>query len=67
MPLWATVLFHNDIRSQIGRLQLKAGDDTKGLKSMDIVESLNLYASHKMFLMSASKCLGAHWGKVNPV
>ena len=29
-------------------------------------ESLNLYASHKMFLMSAAKRLRAHWRKVKP-
>ena len=29
-------------------------------------ESLNLYASHKMFLMLAAKRLRAHWRKVKP-
>ena len=34
------------------------------LLSLD--ESLNLYASHKMFLMLAAKRLRAHWRKVKP-
>ena len=46
--------------------QPKAGDDAKALQWMDIDESLNLYASHKMFLMLAAKQIGAHWRKAKP-
>lgn len=59
-------LFHDDTGKQIGQFQLKAGDDAKALQWMDIDESLNLYASHKMFLMLAAKRIGAHWRKAKP-
>ena len=52
--------------SHVGQFQFKAGDDARALKWMDIDESLNLYASHKIFLMLAAKRLGAHWRKVKP-
>ena len=60
-------LFHDDSGSQIGTFQLKAGDDAKALQWMDIDEGMNLYASHKMFIMLAAKRLGAHWRKVKSV
>merc|ERR1719189_3146489 len=59
-------LFHDDTGKQIGQFQLKAGDDAKALQWMDIDESLNLYTSHKMFLMLAAKRIGAHWRKAKP-
>ena len=59
-------LIHDDNRSHIGQFHFQAGDDAKALKWMDIDESLNLYASHKIFLMLAAKRLGAHWRKIKP-
>jgi len=57
-------LFHDEDGNKIGQFNLKAGDDAKALQWMDIDERLNLYASHKKFLMLAAKRLGAHWRKV---
>lgn len=57
-------LFHDEDGNKIGQFNLKAGDDAKALQWMDIDETLNLYASHKKFLMLAAKRLGAHWRKV---
>lgn len=57
-------LFHDDTGHKIGQFTLKAGDDAKALQWMDIDENLNLYASHKMFLMLAAKRLNAHWRKI---
>lgn len=57
-------LFHDETGGQIGQFVLKAGDDAKALQWMDIDETLNLYASHKMFLMLAAKRMCAHWRKV---
>ena len=54
-------LFHDNTGDQIGQFDLKAGDDAKALQWMDIDESLNLFANHKMFLMLAANHLEAHW------
>jgi ADP-ribose pyrophosphatase len=59
-------LFHDGEGNQIGQFKLKAGDDAKALQWMDIDDDLNLYASHKMFLMLAAKHLRAHWRQINP-
>ena len=59
-------LIHDDNRSHIGQFQFQAGDDAKALKWMDIDESLNLYPSHKIFLMLAAKQFGAYWRKMKP-
>jgi hypothetical protein len=60
----AAYLFHDETGGQIGQFQLKAGDDAKALQWMDVDETLNLYANHKLFLMLAAKRLGAHWRPV---
>lgn len=54
-------LFHDDTGESVGKLKLKAGDDAKALKWIDISEEIELYASHKEFIETAVRKLGAHW------
>jgi ADP-ribose pyrophosphatase len=53
--------FHDETGNQIGKFDLKAGDDAKDLKWMKLSADLELYASHKLFLHKVAIALNAHW------
>lgn len=53
--------FHDDDGDIVGNLKLSAGDDAGNVKWMDIDRSLNLYASHKLFVQKVVEKLNAHW------
>lgn len=53
--------FHDDNGDTVRHLQLKAGDDAKNFKWIDLDGSLNLYASHKAIVEIGVKLLDAHW------
>ena len=54
-------LFHDESGKSVGRMPLKAGDDARALKWIDISSDINLYASHKEFIKKAAHILKAHW------
>lgn len=54
-------LFHDDTGEEVGRFDLKAGDDAQALQWMDISSDLNLYASHLDFVQKAAELKEAHW------
>ena len=49
--------FHDESGEIIGQFSLKAGDDAKALEWKDINDDLQLYASHKSFIMLAAESL----------
>ena len=53
--------FHDETGDKIGKFDLKAGDDAKDLKWMQLSDELQLYASHKLFLNKVASLLDAHW------
>lgn len=54
-------LFHDETGQEIGKFKLKAGDDAKSLKWIDISSQLVLYASHRDFIKKVAEMKGAHW------
>ncbi|XP_066140484.1 ADP-ribose pyrophosphatase, mitochondrial isoform X1 [Euwallacea fornicatus] len=55
------VNFHDEKRSYVGKLNLRAGDDAVKVKWLDIDKSLDLYASHSELLKAVVERLGGHW------
>lgn len=55
------VNFHDDAGELVGKFQLRAGDDAKNVKWIDINEKLNLYASHLDLIKSVVMKRKAHW------
>lgn len=54
-------LFHDEGGSDIGKFDLKAGDDAQALAWTDVDGDMSLYASHVDFVKKAAERLGAHW------
>ena len=52
--------FHDENDDTIGNIDLKAGDDAKGVKWIDVSSELDLYASHSDFIIKTAQKLGAH-------
>lgn len=55
------VNFHDEIGEFVGKFQLKAGDDAKNVKWIDINNKLVLYASHLDFIKGVVEKRKAHW------
>nr|XP_022916941.1 ADP-ribose pyrophosphatase, mitochondrial [Onthophagus taurus] len=53
--------FHDESGDAVGRLSLKAGDDAKNVKWMDIDKNLELYASHEEFIKKVVELRKCHW------
>ncbi|XP_076042899.1 ADP-ribose pyrophosphatase, mitochondrial [Oratosquilla oratoria] len=54
--------FHDeDLKGILHKLELKAGDDAKSVKWMDLDKELELYASHKDIVHQVTLQHGAHW------
>ena len=57
----AAFLFHDGAGDEIGKFELRAGDDAQALAWTDVGGGLRLYASHAEFVRKAADKLGAHW------
>ncbi|KAM4852552.1 ADP-ribose pyrophosphatase, mitochondrial-like [Thomomys bottae] len=55
------VNFHDDTGEVTCHLCLKAGDDSKEVKWVDIFDTLKHYASHWQFIQFVAEKRGAHW------
>lgn len=55
------VNFHDETGQFVGKFNLKAGDDAKNVKWVDIDQNLSLYASHSEFIEAVAKKRKAHW------
>lgn len=53
--------FHDNTGENVGKFQLKAGDDAKDIDWIDINNNLKLYASHVNFIEIVAKKRKAHW------
>lgn len=57
-----TVAFNvHDENGDLDKIQLKAGDDAKNVKWIDIDNSQKLYADHAKYIYLTGKRLEAHW------
>ncbi|XP_042545366.1 ADP-ribose pyrophosphatase, mitochondrial-like [Dipodomys spectabilis] len=55
------VNYHDETGEITCHLPLKAGDDAKEAKWVDIFDTLKLYASHWQFIQFVAEKRGAHW------
>ncbi|GAB1864278.1 Adp-ribose mitochondrial [Camponotus japonicus] len=53
--------FHDEDSSVVGKLALKAGDDARNVRWMDVNRQINLYANHSEFLKKTVLQRNAHW------
>lgn len=53
--------FHDEIGTSVGKFDLKAGDDAKDIRWIDINKDLDLYASHSELIHKVVEIRGAHW------
>lgn len=53
--------FHDEENNVIGKLALKAGDDARNVRWMDINKEINLYANHSEFIKKTVLQRNAHW------
>jgi len=54
-------LFHDSEGDKVAKFDLKAGDDAKDVRWMDASGHMELFASHKTFVLRATEMLNAHW------
>lgn len=54
--------FHDEAGESVGKLELKAGDDAKDIRWVDVDRDLALYASHSELIHKVVELRGAHWG-----
>lgn len=52
--------FH-DKDGDVGKFDLKAGDDAKNVQWMDVDRNLSLYANHSNFIRAVANLHNAHW------
>lgn len=57
------VNYHDETGEIMDHLPLKAGDDAKDMKWVDISEKLKLYASHSQLIQLVAEKQGAHWNE----
>ncbi|XP_068750030.1 ADP-ribose pyrophosphatase, mitochondrial-like isoform X1 [Montipora capricornis] len=55
------VNYHDDSGKAFDRFSLKAGDDAKNVKWMEVSHKLHLYANHYDLIKEVAKRLGASW------
>lgn len=53
--------FHDEDSAVVGKLALKAGDDARNVRWMDVDSRINLYANHSEFIRRTVSRLNAHW------
>lgn len=53
--------FHDEDNNVVGKLALKAGDDARNVRWMDINKDINLYANHSEFVKKTVLQRNAHW------
>lgn len=53
--------FHDEENNVVGKLALKAGDDARNVRWMDINKEINLYANHSDFLKKTVLRRNAYW------
>ncbi|XP_032686867.1 ADP-ribose pyrophosphatase, mitochondrial [Odontomachus brunneus] len=53
--------FHDEDNSVVGKLALKAGDDARNVRWMDVNRQINLYANHSEFIRKTVSRRDAHW------
>lgn len=53
--------FHDENGDSVGKFELEAGDDAKGVRWIDIDKDLKLYASHSSLLEKVAKIHHGHW------
>lgn len=53
--------FHDETGDAVGKLNLKAGDDARNVKWIEIDKELKLYASHSQIIKQIAEILGAHF------
>lgn len=53
--------FHDEENSVVGKLALRAGDDARNVRWMDLNKEINLYANHSEFVKKAVLKRHAHW------
>lgn len=53
--------FHDEHGDTFSSLPLKAGDDARDVKWMDISRQLDLYADHKHFIHLIAQSVNCHW------
>lgn len=53
--------FHDEDSSVVGKLALKAGDDARNVRWMDVNRRINLYANHSEFIRNTVLEHNAHW------
>uniref|UniRef100_A0A8D2AMS4 ADP-ribose pyrophosphatase, mitochondrial n=1 Tax=Sciurus vulgaris TaxID=55149 RepID=A0A8D2AMS4_SCIVU len=57
------VNYHDETGEIMDHLPLKAGDDAKEVKWVDVNDKLKLYASHFRFIQLVAEKRGAHWSE----
>ncbi|KYM94301.1 PREDICTED: ADP-ribose pyrophosphatase, mitochondrial [Cyphomyrmex costatus] len=53
--------FHDEENNVVGKLTLKAGDDARNVRWMDLNKEINLYANHSDFVKTVVSRRKAHW------
>ena len=53
--------FHDEENNIVGKLRLKAGDDARNVRWMDLNKEINLYANHSDFVNTVVSRRKAHW------
>jgi len=53
--------FHDEENNVVGKLALKAGDDARNVRWMDINKEINLYANHSEFIKKTVLRRNAYW------
>lgn len=53
--------FHDDTGTQVGKIELTAGDDAAAVRWLDIDKCLKLHANHIDILEKVIFNLNAHW------
>ncbi|KAG3264502.1 hypothetical protein H1C71_000786 [Ictidomys tridecemlineatus] len=57
------VNYHDETGEIMDSVPLRAGDDAKEVKWVDINDKLKLYASHSQFIQLVAEKRGAHWSE----
>lgn len=55
------VNYHDDTGKAFDKFALKAGDDAKNVRWMDVSHELRLYANHNDLVKEVAKKLNAYW------
>ena len=53
--------FHDEENNIVGKFTLKAGDDARNVRWMDLNKEINLYANHSDFVNTVVSRRKAHW------